>query len=549
MRRSTALVLGVLMVALGLANPGPAIAAALFTFRGVVVTSPGASETQIDVVGGSTAGISKIEVTVRKWRSETVGTVDDFELVEGTAADGTWRSRAMLPLTRNNFEADVRAFDLEGNALRPIFGRILLNGPQPEITDFVMGPATVDIDHRDVSFQGRLILRESTGSERPLVGETVCVAVVNSCDVTDDDGRFSGLAPIRQSGSYQVSFQATGDYRAAASPATRIEWMDLKTRIDITGGTTTQAEVGQGGVEGRLMRQSRAGIWSPLPEKYITIRSRDRQSGTQEVTVALTGADGRFEVGVPLPATVAWTASYRGEHGYDLAVTNGVIEAVRTTEFSADTAAPNPVGKGTKLVLSGSLIRRGVSGAQAVVTGGWVDVEFSRDRRRWEQRNSGLTDGQGRFRITATAQADGYWRVRYIPKNNRPEDDNAPEHIRDLGAEGQSIGVDVRHRTAVSSFDAGPEPVRRGKTLTVSGVLKRSSNGTAFKAWSGQLVYVYYCPAGSKTWTYWGSVKTGRYGKFRLSFKAAKDATWKAAYKGDADNLRAESATDYVDVR
>lgn len=213
------------------------------------------------------------------------------------------------------------------------------------------------------------------------------------------------------------------------------------------------------------------------------------------------------------------------------------------TAFTGVTTSPKPVGMGARLTVSARLVR--AADQATPVTGAPVDLHFSTDDgQSWTPMGKGTTDAAGNVRVTAVATENGLWWLTY-------EGDRSAG-ATDLYAQTSSepVAAEVWYRTAISSFNAGPEPVRKGKTLTVSGVLKRSvDKTTSFKTWAGQPVYVYYRPTGSKTWKYAGSAKTDRYGKFRKGFKAGKDATWKAVCKGDGDTLRSESATDYVDVR
>lgn len=107
--------------------------------------------------------------------------------------------------------------------------------------------------------------------------------------------------------------------------------------------------------------------------------------------------------------------------------------------------------------------------------------------------------------------------------------------------------MDVRYRTAISSFNASPEPVSKGKTITVAGTLKRDT--TAWKAFSGQSVKIYFQAKGATTWTYEGTAKTSSTGHFSHGFKAAKDGTWRATYAGGSSYLAVTGSGDYVDVR
>ncbi|TYK49111.1 hypothetical protein [Actinomadura decatromicini] len=104
--------------------------------------------------------------------------------------------------------------------------------------------------------------------------------------------------------------------------------------------------------------------------------------------------------------------------------------------------------------------------------------------------------------------------------------------------------------TVVQNFNAAPEPVRKGKTLYVSGRLRRVNNiGTAYTGYSGKSMRIYFRPTGGKTWTYMGSAKTNSSGDFRKGFKAKASGTWRAYFPGTSRFDKQASRDDYVQVR
>jgi hypothetical protein len=132
---------------------------------------------------------------------------------------------------------------------------------------------------------------------------------------------------------------------------------------------------------------------------------------------------------------------------------------------------------------------------------------------------------------------DGYWRV----------DTTEMPGAGELPATSGADYVDVRYRTAISSFNASPEPVTKGRRLTVAGTLKRDT--TSWKAFSGQSVKIYFAAKGATSWTYEGTAKTSSTGRFSHAFTSAKDGTWRATYAGSGAYLAVTGPGDYVDVR
>jgi hypothetical protein len=109
-----------------------------------------------------------------------------------------------------------------------------------------------------------------------------------------------------------------------------------------------------------------------------------------------------------------------------------------------------------------------------------------------------------------------------------------------------------RINTRITTFNAGPEPVTKGHTISVTGTLWRlsGSGGTKWVTWSKQRVYVFFLPKGAKSYTYMGSQVTDSKGHFNRKFTARQDGTWVAVwFTGNGAYVDAESLTDAVDVR
>ncbi|NKZ06711.1 hypothetical protein [Actinomadura latina] len=133
----------------------------------------------------------------------------------------------------------------------------------------------------------------------------------------------------------------------------------------------------------------------------------------------------------------------------------------------------------------------------------------------------------------------GKWRVRVVAYNKS----------------GKALGSRENYwyekfDTVVKGFNAAPEPIRKGRTLYVSGRLFRVNNlGTGYTSYSGKAMRVYFRPKGAKSWTYMGSAKTARDGRFRKGFTAKRDGTWRAYFAGTSNFDKQKSRDDYIDVR
>ncbi|MFB4316529.1 hypothetical protein [Actinomadura sp. 21ATH] len=98
------------------------------------------------------------------------------------------------------------------------------------------------------------------------------------------------------------------------------------------------------------------------------------------------------------------------------------------------------------------------------------------------------------------------------------------------------------------SFNASPEPVRKGGTITVKGRLDRLV-GSWKPAAAGAAVSVQFKASGSSTWTTMAGIKTDSTGWFGKTFTASKDGAWRAVYNGSSTYLGVVGPGDHVDVQ
>lgn len=125
--------------------------------------------------------------------------------------------------------------------------------------------------------------------------------------------------------------------------------------------------------------------------------------------------------------------------------------------------------------------------------------------------------------------------------------------------------------TRIVGFDAGPEPVRKNRKLTLSGRLQAvhparcrdgwyaSGGAVVFRAghcgadrpyrrWLGwKDIHVFFQKKGSRHWTYVDTISTNPDGSFVTKVRARASGTWKVVYRGDR-GLLGSQAVDYVKV-
>jgi hypothetical protein len=104
-------------------------------------------------------------------------------------------------------------------------------------------------------------------------------------------------------------------------------------------------------------------------------------------------------------------------------------------------------------------------------------------------------------------------------------------------------------RAARVSANATPEPVRKGRTVTVSGALTRANWETLrYAGHTGRDVKLQFKPKGGA----WATVKTtrsGKGGKLSTTVKAGRDGCYRFVFPGSSTTAKATSGADCVDVR
>ncbi|MWK35118.1 hypothetical protein GEV43_14470 [Actinomadura sp. J1-007] len=491
--------------------------------------------------------VRRIELRVRRaGTAEVVAVLSDFALDGAlTPVLDRWRSagRVTLPPV-GDFAVDVSVWSADGERTDKTDASRVTRRLRSKLSDVRISPEVYDAESGPLDLTGRLTSFDPDGTERPLAGARVTSG--DGVFVTRADGTFSGKAPAAR--MVTVTYAGDGTHGATWADSNTIAFRELETRISIAS-TKAPLAGDKVTVSGLLERRTAAGAWGPLPRKPLAITFYNRDTKARERSAeTVSGADGRYSVAVPVPASGQWQAAFDldgSDRGYgDSAAGTGTVYVHQPTAVTATSVGPSPVAAGGAVTVRGQVVRPRLTGARAVATDGLVTLQFSADGKDWRNLKNVRTDGQGRFTAAAAASKDGYWRAWY---DGGPFG-NASSDTQDQESFGKAGYVDVRYGTRFTSFNASPEPVRKGRTLTVAGRLQRNSGGWK-AAGAGAVVNVYFRAKGTSKWTLAGNVKTDSKGAFRKGFKASKDGTWMASYKGSGTYLGSSGPGDYVDVR
>jgi hypothetical protein len=549
-RRLTAVITALALSPAPLAVAFP-VTAAHATVTGISAgTRPMDGAYQIWALIRSDQVIKRVEATVRHpdGGTETVG---DFGIVE--RLPGAYEATAATLVKADDIGdhvVDISVWDASGTRSDRAAATTIRRRLSIRFEGVTVAPAQIDIVDDEVTVSGRLLRSTVEGGEQPYPGATVTVQDLPYTFTTDAQGAFSGK--IRLGGRRSVTvISAYGPVYFGAATEVAVTYRRLATRVSINVPRSQLPLAGDPvTVSGLLERQRSTGVWEPFGDRSVEIWFNDHQTQTSwKIADARTGTDGRYSVPTTLPGTGQYDVRFNQELPSDqfYVQSAGIISTLwvyHPTRFVGPNATPEPVGQGSKVTMTAQLTRPNATGDRAMVTGAPVDLQFSADGKTWRYVGAGRTNAEGKVSLSATATADGHWRLTSIggPFGN------AYSQIPDAPATSSADHVDVRYSTRMGSFNASPEPVTKGKAITVKGRLDRLI-GTWKPAAANAAITIYFKPTGATTWTGMASIKTNSTGWFSKTFTASKDGYWMAKYNGSSTYLAIQGPGDFVDVR
>ncbi|MFJ4785709.1 hypothetical protein [Streptomyces sp. NPDC088794] len=106
-------------------------------------------------------------------------------------------------------------------------------------------------------------------------------------------------------------------------------------------------------------------------------------------------------------------------------------------------------------------------------------------------------------------------------------------------------------RDATVTVNASPEPVTKGKTLTITGKLTRADWETlgGYHGYAAQKVKLQFRKKGTSTYTTVKTITTSSTGALKTTAKATTDGYWRYAFTATPTTATATSGGDLVDVR
>ncbi|MEV6161335.1 DUF5707 domain-containing protein [Streptomyces sp. NPDC052052] len=105
-------------------------------------------------------------------------------------------------------------------------------------------------------------------------------------------------------------------------------------------------------------------------------------------------------------------------------------------------------------------------------------------------------------------------------------------------------------RLSKLTVNASPEPVKKGKTITVVGKLSRANwEDHKYHGYSGQPVQLQFRKKNSSTYTTVKTIKTNSTGNLKTTVKASVDGYWRWSFVGTSTTPAVKAAGDFVDVK
>ncbi|MET9786102.1 hypothetical protein [Streptomyces canus] len=112
------------------------------------------------------------------------------------------------------------------------------------------------------------------------------------------------------------------------------------------------------------------------------------------------------------------------------------------------------------------------------------------------------------------------------------------------------LGTTHLQRRSTLTVNASPEPVKKGKTITVTGKLSRANWDTnKYAGYSTQPVKLQFRKKGSSTYTTLKTIKTTSTGTLKTTTTATADGYYRYSFAGTTTTSSVSAAGDYVDVQ
>ncbi|MFE7775466.1 hypothetical protein ACFU5O_16500 [Streptomyces sp. NPDC057445] len=485
--------------------------------------------------------VTKVEAVLHpKGSDEVTATVTGFELLQGSGRTGDWLTKDEVKLpAAGQYDIDVVVDEADGDHT-VIEDAGTYDYTAKPVFEFTVGNANPNLENPVVTRTGRLgQWQPVTHAVTPMAGAEVTLNYESITDkvVTDAEGRFADsfrpgdAGHMGSEGWVYAEYQAPGTHSPVGSPWTRVTVTKLPNRI-VLDKSTFREKFGKAiTVGGRAEYKASNGAWKPASGVPVEFDDPDDSFWTGEIA-ATSGADGRFTFKTPMPVH---NSKYQVKFARNMWVndkTGGVKPVYDTIGVSSIADFATSLDKFGKLSFSGELSVAGRPQPHRNVV-----VQWSRNGRDgWQTAKTVRVNIYGTFTGSFSTYPAGYYRAVYSGATGTVQGTTS------------KVRYTARAETRIKDFNASPEPVRKGGTITVRGTLLHRT--PSWQAYGGKPVLIIFKPKGENQWYLMTEVKSKANGTFTKNFRAPGDGTWAAIHLyPNEKHLVSSSTEDYVDVR
>lgn len=112
------------------------------------------------------------------------------------------------------------------------------------------------------------------------------------------------------------------------------------------------------------------------------------------------------------------------------------------------------------------------------------------------------------------------------------------------------LGATRVQRYSKLTVNASPEPVKKGKTITVTGKLSRANwDDNKYHGYTNQPVKLQFRKKGSNTYTTVKTIKSNSTGALKTTVKASTDGYFRYSFAGTTTTPAVNATGDFVDVK
>lgn len=225
----------------------------------------------------------------------------DFALADGTARNGTWRSKEPLVLDGlGTYRIDVELTDADGDHVEKKSAGDFQYWAATRFGALTVDRTAIDRDHREVTVQGTLYGNRPAQEEEPLAGYPVDIDVdywTQTTVTTDADGRFTATVTLDRATGVQAIHRYDNQhpgYLYSESDLQQIGIDQVPTRF-VTDVSATDIDDGDPvTLTAKAEQRTADGSWVPLAGESGRILFGDPDGQSDVVERFTTAADGTF---------------------------------------------------------------------------------------------------------------------------------------------------------------------------------------------------------------------------------------------------------------